>query len=39
MNTLTNINEPCRCCGGSGVQTNKDGLTVRCPCCAGTSKL
>lgn len=34
----TNVNEPCKCCYGTGVQTNKDGLRIKCPCCGGTGK-
>jgi len=26
----------CKCCLGTGVQTNKDGLRIPCPFCAGT---
>jgi len=26
----------CRCCDGTGVQVNKDGLRVICPCCLGS---
>lgn len=34
MNGTTKEN--CKCCNGTGVQVNKDGLTVKCPCCSGT---
>jgi DnaJ-class molecular chaperone len=29
----------CKCCGGSGVQRNKQtGMNQECPCCHGTGK-
>jgi len=29
--------EVCKCCHGTGVQTNQQtGLRVKCPCCHGT---
>lgn len=28
--------EICKCCGGTGTQTRKDGLRVLCPCCGGS---
>lgn len=27
--------KPCKCCGGTGIQTNNEGLKVICPCCYG----
>lgn len=30
--------QPCKCCGGTGIQTNKDGINIICPCCGGTGK-
>lgn len=27
---------PCRACNGSGFQTNRDGIKVKCPVCNGT---
>ena len=35
----TKTGESCKCCGGTGVQYNKQtGLTVRCTYCGGTGK-
>jgi hypothetical protein len=28
--------EPCKCCGGTGVQTRYDGVKVKCPACGGS---
>ena len=30
--------ETCKCCGGRGVQVDKNGITIRCPECGGTGK-
>lgn len=27
--------EHCNACGGSGIQTNKDGINITCPVCSG----
>lgn len=38
ITTLT-VDEPCKCCGGTGVQTRAtDGIKIRCPACNGTGK-
>ena len=37
--TGTLMDEVCKCCGGMGVQTNKQtGITQHCPCCGGTGR-
>ncbi len=36
INTTTNAAEPCKCCGGSGVQRDIEGINRICPCCGGT---
>ena len=37
-NTYPKIDHPCKCCGGSGVQMNKDGIKINCPVCGGTGQ-
>jgi len=37
-NTYPKIDHPCKCCGGSGVQMNKDGIKINCPVCVGTGQ-
>jgi hypothetical protein len=27
---------PCRCCGGTGIQTRNDGIKIVCPACGGS---
>ena len=30
--------EPCKFCDSTGIQTNKEGLKVKCPECGGTGQ-
>ena len=30
--------ETCKFCNGTGTQTNKDGLNIKCPECGGTGQ-
>ena len=37
--TAEKLPEPCRCCGGTGMQYNHlTGMNERCQCCYGTGK-
>jgi hypothetical protein len=39
MSSITTVKEPCKCCGGSGVQHNTNtGQVERCNCCGGTGQ-
>jgi DnaJ-class molecular chaperone len=39
MNSTTGVNEPCKCCGGSGTQYNAlTGQIEICKCCGGTGE-
>ena len=31
--------EPCKCCGGTGVQVRNDGIKILCPACGGKGQL
>jgi hypothetical protein len=30
--------EPCKCCGGTGIQARNDGIIITCPCCGGSGQ-
>ena len=34
----TSIETSYKCCYGTGVQTNKDGIRIKCPCCGGSRR-
>lgn len=37
--TIKTTKNPCKCCGGTGIQHNtRTGLNVICPCCNGTGE-
>lgn len=36
ITSARNATEPCKCCGGTGVQRRNDGIVIKCPCCGGS---
>lgn len=32
----TSVAKTCKCCGGSGIQINKNGIKEYCPACGGS---
>lgn len=34
--SIKDYSKNCKCCNGTGIQMNREGINIKCPACGGT---